>query len=216
MGIMNLWLAFPSPYPRPRGATPLRVSLVPAYKPCTTSNRTHGAPLAYASCNPPSQQSGYLTVGTPDANGAAANMAGSLSAAALAGNASTTADEADVRLVASLTDVRRKSDLADYAGELQARSALRITDRFNGPSESGTVQDIDFAFTVPCVTTGATTVGSTCSVTTTADALAAGTVKENRRSIWQLGQVRVYDGGPDGVASTQDNTLFAVQGVFAP
>jgi hypothetical protein len=216
MGIMNLWLAFPSPYPRPRGATPLRVSLVPAYKPCTTSNRTHGAPLAYASCNPPSQQSGYLTVGTPDANGAAANMSGSLSAAALAGNASTTADEADARLVASLTDVRRKSDLADYAGELQARSALRITDRFNGPSESGTVQDIDFAFTVPCVTTGATTVGSTCSVTTTADALAAGTVKENRRSIWQLGQVRVYDGGPDGVASTQDNTLFAVQGVFAP
>jgi hypothetical protein len=29
--------------------------------------------------------------------------------------------------------------------------------------------------------------------------------------------VRVYDGGADGLASTTgDNTLFAVQGVFAP
>jgi len=26
----------------------------------------------------------------------------------------------------------------------------------------------------------------------------------------------VYDGGPDGVVSTQDNTLFAVQGLFVP
>ncbi len=51
MGIMNLWLAFPNPYPRPKGATPFRASLVPAYKACTASNRTHGAPLAYASCS---------------------------------------------------------------------------------------------------------------------------------------------------------------------
>jgi hypothetical protein len=29
-------------------------------------------------------------------------------------------------------------------------------------------------------------------------------------------RVRVYDGGPDGVASTQDNTLFAAEGVFVP
>jgi hypothetical protein len=59
-------------------------------------------------------------------------------------------------------------------------------------------------------------VGSRCSVTTTADAITSATVRENRRSIWELGQVRVFDGGPDGLASTQDNTLFAVQGVFVP
>ena len=143
-------------------------------------------------------------------------MTGSLTATALTGNPATTADEADVRFTASITDVRRKSDLADYTGQLEARSNLRTTDRFNGPGETGTVQDLDYAFTVPCAATTGSTVGSTCSVTTTADALAAGTVKENRRAIWQLGQVRLYDGGPDGVASTQDNTLFAVQGVFAP
>ncbi len=80
-----------------------------------------------------------------------------------------------------------------------------------------TAQDTPFRVTVPCAATASTTIGSTCSVNTTADAvLGSGAIKEGRRSIWQLGQVRVYDGGPDGVASTQDNTLFAVQGVFAP
>ena len=59
--------------------------------------------------------------------------------------------------------------------------------------------------------------GSTCSVNTTADAvLGAGVIKETQRSIWQLGQVQVFDGGADGVVSTNPNTLFAAQGVFVP
>jgi hypothetical protein len=54
-------------------------------------------------------------------------------------------------------------------------------------------------------------------VSTTADAVAgAGAIIEGRRQIWQLGQVRVNDGGPDGVVSTTPNTLFAVQGIFVP
>ena len=39
-------------YPRPKGATPLRVSLVPAYQECTSPDKTHGAPLAFPSCSP--------------------------------------------------------------------------------------------------------------------------------------------------------------------
>ena len=70
---------------------------------------------------------------------------------------------------------------------------------------------------VPCQITASTTVGSTCTVNTTADTLVPGTVRESVRSIWQLGQVRLFDGGSDGVASTTgDNTLFETQGVFAP
>ena len=60
-------------FPRPAGASPLRASLVPAYNACTSANRTHGPALAYPSCNPPVRSSGPLTVGTPDANGFAAN-----------------------------------------------------------------------------------------------------------------------------------------------
>jgi hypothetical protein len=59
--------------------------------------------------------------------------------------------------------------------------------------------------------------GSACAATTSADALAPGTVKEERRSIWQLGRVEVYDGGPDGDAHTPaGDTLFATQGIFVP
>ena len=58
--------------------------------------------------------------------------------------------------------------------------------------------------------------GATCSVQTSADALLLGTVQEGRRALWELGQVQVYDGGPDGDTSTEDNTLFEVGGVFIP
>jgi hypothetical protein len=47
----------------PKGATPLRVPFVPAYKQCTAPNRTHGSPLAFASCRPPAPASSFLTVG---------------------------------------------------------------------------------------------------------------------------------------------------------
>jgi hypothetical protein len=216
MGIMNLWVAFADPYPRPKGATPIRASLVPAYKQCTASNRTHGAPLAYPSCNPPALASSYLTTGSPDANGAAAGMVGSVKVDALAGDPATAADEADVRFAVSVTDVRRSSDLSDYAGQLQVKPALRITDRYNGPGETGTVSDTSFPVTVPCTATSSTAIGGSCAATTTADAVTPGTVKESRRAVWQLDQVKVFDGGPDGVVSTADNTLFAVQGVFVP
>src|SRR3954454_23826773 len=62
---------------RPKGATPTRVSLVPAFEPCTVPNRTHAPPLAFGSCNPPLQSSLSAPIGTPDVNGAAAMAAGS-------------------------------------------------------------------------------------------------------------------------------------------
>jgi Beta-propeller repeat len=207
-----------SGYPRPKGATPLRVSLVPAFAACTGANRTHGAPLASPSCNPPSQSSDHLTVGTFDANGNSANSIGSLRADVIAGDPSPSADEADVALAFSLSDIRNKSDLLDYTGELQGRAVVRITDRGNGAgSAAGTVADFPYAFTVPCSATADTTVGSTCSIATTADTLVPGAIEEGNRSIWEFGQVEVFDGGADGLASTNgDNTPFARQGLFVP
>jgi hypothetical protein len=37
-----------------------------------------------------------------------------------------------------------------------------------------------------------------------------------KRTILQLAQVKVYDGGADGLAATPGNSLFMVQGVFVP
>jgi plastocyanin len=215
----TVWVNGPG-YPRPRSATPLRASLALAYRQCqaASANRTHGPPLEHPSCTPPAQASDWLTVGTPDANGPAANSIGSARLVALTGDPGTPADEADVRLVTSITDVRsRTSGLPDYTGELQARLALRITDRLNGPSltETGT-GDTTFTFAVPCTATGNTGVGSTCTVNTTADALAPGTVLEGKRAVWQVGKIELFDGGADGVASTAGNTLFADQSMFVP
>jgi hypothetical protein len=187
-------------YARPKGATPLRVSLVPAFTACASPNRTHGAPLSFGSCAPPDQASNLLTVGTPDANGLAANAIASLQLTTLTG---------DVKLDASSTDVRLRSGLGDYSGNLQARVTLRITDRLSGPAanEPATVQDMTYSFAVPCATTSDTSVGSTCSASTTANALSAGTVGNGVRTIWQLGPAGLYDANGD---------LFETQGVFAP
>ena len=207
-------------YARPKGATPMYASLVPAYTACSSPNRTHGPSLAFASCNPPSQLSAQLTVGTPDANGRAPNSVGYASWNVVPGDPDTTADEADVALRVGITDVRRSSDLADYTGELQASVPIRITDGDNPPpsggSPAGTASDGTFAYTVPCAATGDTTIGSTCAVTTSADAVTPGVIKEGMRAIWQFGQVQVLDGGADGVASTTPNTVFAKQGIFVP
>jgi glucose/arabinose dehydrogenase len=206
-------------YVRPQWAGLVRVSLVPAFRPCTAANRTHGSPLAYGSCNPPAQRSAQLTVGSPEVNGASANSTGSVRFEVMGGDPATPADEADVALRVTMEDVRRRSDLADYTGQLQARAGLRITDKDNAAptgSPAGTTQDGTFAWTVPCTATSNTTVGSTCAVTTTVDAVTPGAVKESMRTVWQLGKVTVFDGGADGVAATSPNTRFAVQGIFVP
>jgi hypothetical protein len=205
-------------YVRPRGATPLRASLVPAYAQCVSPNRTHGAPLSHPSCAPPALQPGLLTLGTPDANGVGAQGLASLSMTAIVGVTSNMVDDADVNLSVSSTDVRLRAGLGDYTGELQASVALRITDRTSGGGGNEPATGFfPFQFTVPCQATASTTIGSTCSVNTSADALAPGSVTEGARTIWELGQVQLFDGGPDGLASTASgNALFETQGVFAP
>ena len=149
-------------YPRPKAATPLYASLVPAYTTCATPNRTHAPPLNYGSCNPPSQTSGHLTVGTVDANGQAEQSVGSVRLVALPGNPSTPADEADARIDTSITDVRRKVGLADYNGELSTVLHVRLTDRTSGFAQ--TVQDFPFNVTIPCTVTPDPAIGANCSL----------------------------------------------------
>jgi hypothetical protein len=192
-------------YARPQSASPLRVSLVPAYVACTAANRTHGPPLAFDSCAPPAQTSAQLTVGTPDANGEPAQSAGFLRLGAVLGDPGTPADEADVNVDLSITDVRVAGTLADYTGNVQATLGVRLTDGTNGP-QAATVSDFTFTIPASCAATGGS-IGSTCSVATTFDAVVPGSVQERRRAIWALNQVEVRDGA---------SAVFARQGVFVP
>jgi hypothetical protein len=213
----DVYAATTGTYARPKGATPLRASLVPAYLACASPNRVHGAPLAFNSCSPPAAASTPLTVGTPDANGVGSNFIGFALYRVSAGDPLTSTNEADVRLLVNITDVRQKPSLADYTGQLRVDAAARVTDKLNGTSqtEPGT-GSTSFPVTVPCVATGSATVGATCAVNTTFNAVTPGAIVEEKRSVWQLGEIKVFDGGADGVASTTPNTLFAIQGIFVP
>jgi hypothetical protein len=214
-------------YARPKGATPLRASLVPAFAQCQSPNTTHGAPLSFAACTPPRQVSDSATVGTPDANGAPSSSLGSVTLKVKVGQPGPPQDS-DVSLAASVSDVRCQTSAttcgaanatggADYSGELQATATIRLTDRRNGPTEIGTASDLSIPAALPCTGTTSTTAGATCAVTTTYNTILPGTVVDSVRAIWQLGQVQVFDGGRDGDADTPaGNTLFAVEGVFVP
>jgi WD40-like Beta Propeller Repeat len=221
----------PPGHPRPRGARPLDVSLVPAYEACEAPNTAHGSPLSFGSCAPPVQSSTNVTVGTPDANGQAARFVGRARLTSLLGDPSTTEDEADVRVAVSVSDVRCRvggiggcdAPLADYSASLRGTFDLTITDKDNGGSgvESATVTTIPYwqpaiPLTVSCVPTPDPAVGSSCALATTAEAIAGNVAREGKRSIWAIGRIQLWDAGEDGNLSTDDNTLFATQGLFVP
>jgi dipeptidyl aminopeptidase/acylaminoacyl peptidase len=232
------WQPVQPGYVRPKSATLVRASLVPAYIQCTSPNRTHGPPLAFPSCSPPQERSGVLTAGTPEVNGSQAGLAGSVRIKVEPGTTANTSDDADIAATISITDVRCRTANAacpggagsDYEGKLAGvLTALRITDRLNTPpgpdGVPGTASGV-LEMPVQCTATASTSTGATCSLSTTLDALLPGAVREGKRSVWELGQIHVRDAGPNGTGYESsacppdcgdgDETLFLRQGVFVP
>lgn len=225
-------------HPRPTSATPIRMSLVPAYAACASPNRTHGPPLEFASCNPPAQTSAQATVGTPGALGGGANATGYLRVVGFP-SVPPDPDSSDVLIETALNDVRcvptgsrcgaaNATGPADYSGEMRFSLTFRLTDHWNaiGPDPAGadaaTVQDFTVELPWMCVQSESTSTGSTCHVVTTLVTMfqspfQGDAVKENKRMVWALEAVRIFDGGPDGDAgTTADNTVFARPGIFVP
>jgi hypothetical protein len=212
-------------HPRPKGATPLHVALVPAYNQCTAPNTRHGTPLDFPSCAPPVQTSNFLTVGTPDANGAGAKSVGFVR---------IKVDETPptgIIVTSSIWDVRclpgtssavcsgvNAADGPDYSGELQVNATIRMTDHNNGPglNEAATVVDIPFPVNLSCTNTADTSTGGACSIPPNTVQPALVPSSGGTRSVVDISQIHVVDGGLDGKVSTQDNTRFEVQGLFIP
>ena len=221
---------FPGAYARPKGASPFKVSLVPAYDACTSPNATHGSPLDSAACVPPVPASTSVTVGTTDANGAEANSQASIRLTVQRGVPGPPEDS-DVLISASVTDVRCLPGTSacgnanavggeDYIGELQGNVNVRVTDRFSestgGERVAATVVDLPFPFKFPCADTSSIDEGAVCEIVTSYDAIAPGIAREGQRAIWDLTQANVSDGGPDGMTETIPNTTFLRQGIFVP
>ena len=97
-----------NPHARPKGATPFRVPLVPAYRPCASPNRQHGPPLAFGSCNAPQPESSNLTIGVGDGSPAFARGEGFLRMDVVVG-APGPPEDSDVGIRLRVTNVMRAS-----------------------------------------------------------------------------------------------------------
>jgi hypothetical protein len=215
--------------PRPKGASPLSIPLVPAYRECTTGNTTHGAPLSNASCKPPTLESGVLTLGTPDVNARPSSSVSSVKLTVVPG------PPTDVRVATSVTDVFcattnaacPNGPLSQYTGKLLVAFRVRMTDKYNGSplQEAATSQDFDVQVPVQCVTVTGALQGATCQAVTTINSLYPGAILGGKRAVWELNQGRLLDAGPNGTGYDSgcpptcgdgDETVFMRQGIFAP
>jgi hypothetical protein len=231
MGLMVMTSIAGASHPRPASATPVRVPLVPAYDQCAATNRTHGPPLAFPSCNPPVPGSSFLTVGTPDANGAPAKSQGFVKVAVRTNPGPP--PQSTIVITSRVTDVRCKAGTStcgnanstggpDYTGELQANATIRITDHYNatspgGGSDPATLVDIPFPVYMPCAGTSDPSVGGVCDVAFAPQPLIPNETWFNgKRVVVEMTQFEVSDGGSDGAVSTTPNTPFMRQGIFIP
>ena len=222
-------------YPRPKGASPLNASLVPAYKGCTAPNRVHGLPLDEPSCAPPGRQSGSLTLGTPDANGAVANSVSSALLRTITGDPPDRGRRGGRR---HRHRPHRRALLADKH-RMSLRPGLRLHRQAacdNDPedhrqaqrrpqSEDGTTADTRLEIPFECAGTAGVGIGAHCAINSTMDALLPGAVVEGKRAIWQFGAIAVEDAGPNGTGygagcpsacGDGDETVFLRQGIFVP
>jgi hypothetical protein len=214
----------PQVYVRPKSARDITLSLVPSFNACTSPNRQHGPPLDSPSCSPPVQASATVTVGTTDSNGASTNSVGRVNLTVFPG---------DVRVAGSISDVRCRPEFtrtcgsanaaggADYVGQLRGTHRLRITDRWNetsgvGGTEPGTVVDFPFPIVFSCAGTASDTIGATCTVDSSMNAIVPDAVRDGKRAIFDVGQLVINDAGTDGNIDTPPNRAFLTQGVFAP
>jgi hypothetical protein len=215
------------PYPRPGGASPLNVPLVPEFEQCTSPDQQHAFPLGEPSCSSPSLESSQLTM---DRLG---RGQGSARLDVLPGNPSTLPDEADVKVMAAASDVRKQSDGSDYTGQVVLTTAIRMTDFANGStaSDPATVQDAELSVPITCAATPDPAIGSSCTVNTTVDTLVPGFAREGDRTIISTFSLALEDAGADGsvtpspdplglgcppTCGSGDESVFLRQGIFTP
>jgi hypothetical protein len=212
----------PAPsYEVPKLAAPIHASLVPVFRQCGTgANPTdggHSPPLGTPACLPPLAQ-GVAHFG-PQA-------AGTAWVAVIYGDTNAlNGDQADATLRFDLSDIRTAGTAGgvDYNpnasgpdGTLVTR--LRFTDRSNSPSgtSAGTATDLDFPVPFNCTPTSDPSLGSTCALDSSADAVTPGAVTENKATVLQVFRLRLNDSGPNGVRGDSDDRLFATEGLYIP
>ena len=209
-------------YPRPKGATPLRVPLVPAYQ-AVHRTQPHARPTARVPVLRAAR------AGVEPAHGRHARRerpGGELGRVRALRRDSGQPGDAGRRGRrggrCSITDVRRKPDLADYTGELQGD-----VDRCGSPTANNavagrrltaaTVVDVPFPVTADCAATADPRIGSTCAVDHDVRRGRAG--RDQGRRARDLGARPVRGratAAPTATSAPLPTRVFARQGLFVP
>ena len=160
-----------------------------------------------------------LTVGTPDANGQAANSSGIVKLSVIPGIPGTPEDEADV----SVGAVAHGRAQRDRPRRLRGRAAAARRPQDHGPRQRARARPVRHRrristcrSTLPARSRRILRSARPAAWSTTFDAVLPGVIDEGERSVWEIGQIEVLDGGPDGDVDTPGNGVFARQGVFVP
>jgi hypothetical protein len=218
----------------PKSAGLLHFVLVPNFRQTISATQcsarggqpsTHGLPLGLSSCNPPA-----FIPGTVAHAGVKATSTADITV--IPGDTDpTNGNGADVSLVGSGTDVRSGSATGpDYdpnpsGADITSVAKIRVSDHYNTttgqPCSSttscpGTMQDLDFMTPVTCTATADPTIGSTCSVSTTANAVVPNSVLENKNGVIQTFRLRIADAGNNGVPGDTDDRDAFMQGIYIP
>lgn len=128
-------------------------------------------------------------------------------------------------------DMTAEANIPDNVGS--GGDTIRVTDHFNttpstgdlagcGGSQTctGTVSENPFPVPVVCEgngNTGGNPLGSYCGVNVTANSTVPGAVVAGKFAVVEIGQLQLYDIGTDlNRTASDDDGLFAVQGIFIP
>jgi hypothetical protein len=204
---------FRSDFPHPQSASQIRVSHVPTFRQCGTpanaTNSRHATPLGVGSCDPPQTLSPSARTGSGGTGSATMTV--------------QTTPTSDVLLNVSDSDIETAAG-ADYdpngagGNDLSAVFRLRLSDLNScrpTPCSSSytwlaTGTDTDFpAVPINCVPNGSPSAspGSDCNTSTSANAVAPGSVVAGQQAVWNIFRVRVNDSA---------GNLFQQQGFFVP
>ena len=200
----------------PRARARCRPRWCPPTSPCTTPNSTHGAPLAFPSCNPPSPTSDLphdrhpRRQRPPRAHRAPRSR-------------SRVVDTGDVQIDAvSLNDVANSRP--DRLHRHPARAACRCGSPTSSTRPTRAVparpprSPSSTASRSPAPPTPDPTTGSDCTLATSMNALAPGHPRGRPpRASGSSARCACSTAAPTRTAPPpRDNTVFAVQGVFVP
>jgi hypothetical protein len=209
----------------PRTASYLRVSLVPDFRQTISTTQcqarggtpsSHGTPLSFTSCNPPSVPRAQAHFG-PQGSGWA-------QLSSIYGDPYDPTAPGDIGITVGSDDIRGGSptgpayDPNSVGPDMTMRVKLRISDTYNGPDHvlPATLIDNLIGADVRCVPSWFTS-GSMCNVATTANALVGDNgFHINRHTVIQAFRMRLFDSGADGVYNNSDDTSFATQGIYIP